>query len=172
MGEPFAFYFPKGQWRSPLAWRYADLMKNSQNICVAVVDDDESLCRSLSRFLRAARLLPITYPSAEAFLADTEHPQFDCLLLDVQLDGMSGLDLSRRLAALKDLTPIVFITALDDPSVRVQAEASGCAGFLRKTDSGEEVLAAICRAIGLENSDAADPHRENPQPPNAGQTNG
>jgi len=137
-------------------------MNSSQRIRVAVVDDDESLCRSLSRFLRAARFEPIAYPSAEAFLADAEHPKFDCLLLDVHFDGMSGLDLSHRLAALKDSTPIVFITALDDPHVRVQAESSGCAGFLRKTDAGEDVLAAIRRAVGQEASDAAGNVEKNP----------
>ena len=77
-------------------------MSSSHNIYVAVVDDDESVCRSLSRLLRAAHFQPITYPSAEAFLADTKHPKFDCLLLDIQLRGMSGLDLSRRLSAVKD----------------------------------------------------------------------
>ena len=140
-------------------------MKSNQNICVAVVDDDESLCRSLGRFLRAAGFQPVTYPSAEAFIADDGHPKFDCLLLDVQLDGMSGLDLGRRLAAIKDRTPIVFITALDDPKVQVQAESSGCAGFLRKTDPGEEVIAAINRAINLEDSDAANPPRLTPVKP-------
>ena len=139
-------------------------MKSNQNICVAVVDDDESLCRSLGRYLRAAGFHPVTYPSAEAFLADDGHPKFDCLLLDVQLDGMSGLDLGRRLAALSDRTPVVFITALDDTNVRVQAESSGCVGFLSKTDSGEEVLAAIRHAIGLEDVSVVNLRREETKP--------
>jgi FixJ family two-component response regulator len=127
-------------------------MNSSQNIYVAVVDDDESICRSLSRLLRAAQFQPITYASAEAFLADTKHPKFDCLVLDIQLGGMSGLEMRKRLSAVKDGTPVVFITAHDDPEVRAQAEASGCAGFFRKTDSGTDVLAAIRRATGLEHS--------------------
>jgi len=127
---------------------------NSQNIYVAVVDDDQSLCRSLSRLLRAAHFQPITYASAEEFLADTKHPKFDCLVLDIQLEGMSGLELSQRLSAVKDVTPVVFITANDNPEVRAQAEASGCAGFFRKTDSGTDVLAAIRRVTGLELSDS------------------
>jgi FixJ family two-component response regulator len=126
-----------------------EIPMNSQNIYVAVVDDDESICRSLSRLLRAAHFQPVTYPSAEAFLADTKHPKFDCLVLDIQLGGMSGLELRKRLSAVKDGTPVVFITAHDDPEVRAQAKASGCAGFFRKTDSGDDVLAAICRATGL-----------------------
>jgi FixJ family two-component response regulator len=137
----------------PLATLYS--MDNPRNIYIAVIDDDESLCRSMSRLLRAANLQPITYPSAEAFLADTKRPRFDCLLLDIQLKGMSGVDLSQRLAAVKDTTPVVFITAQDDPGVRARAEASGCAGYFRKTDSGADILGAIRRAISLEDCDSA-----------------
>ena len=76
-------------------------------------------------------------------------------MLDIQLKGMSGLDLSQRLSAVKDTTPVVFITAHDDPEVRAQAEASGCAGYFRKMDSGADVLAAIHRAISMEDSRSA-----------------
>ena len=130
-------------------------MSSNQNIYVAVVDDDESVCHSFSRLLRAAHFQPVTYSSAEAFLADKKHPRFDCLVLDIQLKGMSGLDLSKRLSAVKDGTPVIFITAHDDPEVRAQATSSGCAGYFRKTDSGAEVLTAIRRAAGLEDSDSA-----------------
>jgi len=126
-------------------------MSESQNIYIAVVDDDESVCRSLSRLLRAAHLQPITYASAEAFLADTKHPKFDCLVFDIQLGGMSGLELRDRLLGVKNDTAVIFITAHDEPEVRAQAEASACAGYFRKTDSGADVLAAIRRAVGLHN---------------------
>ncbi len=125
------------------------VMDSTQNIYIAVIDDDEKLCFSMSRLLRAAHLQPITYPSAEAFLADTKRPKFDCLMLDIQLKGMSGLDLRRRLSAVMDATPVIFITAHDDPEVRAQAEASGCAGYFRKMDSGSDVLAAIRRTISV-----------------------
>ena len=125
-------------------------MDSTQNIYIAVIDDDERLCSSMSRLLRAAHLQPITYPSAEAFLADTKRPKFDCLMLDIQLKGMSGLDLRRRLSAVMDATPVIFITAHDDPEVRAQAEASGCAGYFRKMDSGVDVLTAIRRTISVE----------------------
>lgn len=112
-------------------------------IYIAVVDDDESVCRSLGRLLRAAGLQPITYASAESFLADKKHPQFGCLVLDVQLGGMSGIELAQKLVAEGGRTPTVFITAHDDPELRTQAETTGCAAFFRKTDSGTEVLEAI-----------------------------
>lgn len=122
-------------------------MSVNHNVYIAVVDDDESLCRSMSRLLRAAHFQPIAYFSAEAFLADTKRPKFDCLVLDIQLKGISGLELSRRLSAVNDTTPVIFITAQDD--IEVQAQASGCAGFFHKTDSGADVLAAIRHAISL-----------------------
>jgi FixJ family two-component response regulator len=118
-------------------------------IYVAVVDDDASVCRSFGRLLRLAGFQPVTYGSAEALLEDTKRPRFDCLVLDIQLEGISGLELSRRLAAVKDSTPVIFITAHDDPEVRAQVLASGCIGHFRKTDPAELVLEAIRHAVGI-----------------------
>ena len=118
-------------------------MSSATTIYVAVVDDDENLCRSFGRLLRAAGMQPITYGSAEAFLADTKHPQFSCLVLDIQLGGMSGIELAQRLAAVGGRTPVVFVTAHDDPEARSAAEALGCAAYFRKTDSGKDVLETI-----------------------------
>jgi FixJ family two-component response regulator len=121
-------------------------MSKATPIYVAVVDDDENLCRSFSRLLRAGGIQPITYASAEAFLADAKHPQFECLVLDIQLGGMSGIELAQRLVAEGGHTPIIFITAHDDPKTRAEAEAAGCTAYFRKSDSGAEVLDAIRRA--------------------------
>jgi FixJ family two-component response regulator len=120
----------------------------SHPLRVAVVDDDESLCRSLCRLLRAAGLQPITYGSAEAFLADEARPRFDCLVLDVQLGGMSGIELGRRLAVEGGHAPFIYITAFDDPQTRAEAEGSGCAAYFRKADAGADVLDAIRRVAG------------------------
>ena len=118
----------------------------SNTLYVAVVDDDEGFCRSLGRLLRAAGMQPITYSSAEAFLADRKRPQFDCLVLDVQLGGMSGIELGRRLAGEGHHAPFIYMTAHDLPETRAGAEAAGCAAFFRKTDPGADVLDAIRRA--------------------------
>jgi FixJ family two-component response regulator len=120
-------------------------MSNPIPIHVAVVDDDEGVCRSLSRLLRAGGINPMTYSSAEAFLADDKHPKFDCLVLDIQLGGMTGIELQRRRLTVGDKTPVIFITAHDDPEARAEAQALGCAAFFGKTDSGAEVLDAIRR---------------------------
>ena len=117
------------------------------NVYVGVVDDDENVCRSFARLLRAAGMQAITYASAETFLADLKHPQFDCLVLDVQLTGMSGLELQRQLNGRARAAPVVFITAHDDPRAREQAVAQGCAGYFRKTAAGADVLEAIRHAM-------------------------
>jgi FixJ family two-component response regulator len=117
-------------------------------LCVAVVDDDPSLCRSLSRLLRAAGMRAVTYASAEAFLADRSAPRFDCLVLDVRLGGMSGIDLALWLAAEGATEPIIFVTAYDDAETRARAERAGCSAYFHKTDSGADVLEAIRRVAG------------------------
>ncbi len=118
-------------------------MSNSERLYVAVVDDDESFCRSLGRLLRAAGMQAITNVSAEAFLEDSKQPRFDCLVLDVHLGGISGIELGRRLVAEGRQTPFIFLTARDEPAARAEAKAAGCAAFFRKTDSGAEVLDVI-----------------------------
>jgi FixJ family two-component response regulator len=120
-------------------------MSNTELLYVGVVDDDENFSRALGRLLRAAGIQSITYASAEAFLADTKQPRFDCLVLDIQLDGMSGIELGRRLVADGCYAPFIYLSALEDPGARARAEALGCAAFFRKTDSGADVLNAIRR---------------------------
>ncbi|MCG3774041.1 MAG: hypothetical protein JW395_0858 [Nitrospira sp.] len=68
-------------------------------------------------------------------------------MLDIQLEGMSGLELRQKLAAVHDGTPVVFVTAHDNPAVRAEAKAASCAGYFRKADSGALVLEAIHKAV-------------------------
>ena len=125
------------------------------NTYIAVVDDDLSVCKSLSRLLRLAQFVPVSYQSARDFLADHDHPPFDCLVLDVRMEGMSGIELLARLAAEAMHPPVIFISALNDPVARAQAEALGCAGFFSKSTPGTDIIAAIRRATG----DAQQHHR-------------
>jgi FixJ family two-component response regulator len=87
----------------------------------------------------------ITYTSAEAFLADARQPQFDCLIIDVQLGGMSGIDLGRLLEAEGRSVPFIYVTGHDDPGTRADAEAAGGAAYFRKADPGADLLDAIRR---------------------------
>lgn len=123
-------------------------MSGTSPTLVAVVDDDQSVCRALARLLRAAGMQPTTYSSAEAFLADEERPQFDCMVFDIQLGGMSGIELSRVLAAGEgQRAPIIYVTARDDPEMRASAEAAGCAAYLHKGASGTQLLEIVGRLI-------------------------
>ena len=112
-----------------------------------MVDDDDSFGRAIGRLLRAASLEPSVYSSAEAFLSDTTHALPDCMVLDIHLGGMSGLDLRRQLTALGKTTPVIFITAHDEPKIREEAEQIGCSAFLRKPVHGKLLLEAITRAV-------------------------
>lgn len=122
-------------------------MRNSTRLYVAVVDDDESVCRSFGRLLRASGMQPISYASAEDFLADTKQPCFDCLLLDIRMGGMSGIELARLLKDRGSTVPFIFVTASDDAESRASAASLGCAAYLLKTDPGIEVLDAIRRVV-------------------------
>ena len=112
---------------------------------IAIIDDDESLCRSLARLLQQAGFHAITYPSAEVFLGDPLRKHFGCLLVDVQLGGMSGIEMHTTLKEEGDRTPVVYITAFDDSRARTEALNMGCAGYFRKSDAGFDILETIRR---------------------------
>lgn len=116
-------------------------------VYVCVIEDDASLRRAVARLLRASGIHAVAYASAEDFRADAKQPCFACLVIDVQLPGMSGLDLRNRLAADGVATPVLFVTAHDSPKVREEAMAGPCAGYFRKTDAGSEILDAIRRLV-------------------------
>jgi FixJ family two-component response regulator len=136
-------------------------MSASTSIHVAVVDDDESVCRSLGHLLNASDIDPTAYLSAEAFLADPKHLEFDCLVLDIQFQGMSGIELQKHLAAEKSRTPIIFITAHEDPEVRGQAIEAGCAAFFQKNEAGSSVISAIRRAVAIPSARATRTQQRN-----------
>ena len=110
---------------------------------VAIIDDDASWCRALTRMLKGVGIYTTTYGSAESFLADRAAPDFDCLLLDIQLGGMSGLELFRELLGHAVRTPVIFITACEEPAQRAEAVQGGCAAFFRKSDPGSVIVSAI-----------------------------
>ncbi len=114
---------------------------------VAVVDDDESLCRSMARLLRASGMDLVCYRSAEDFLGDRNRSRFDCLIFDIQLGGISGVELHERLAAGGSTTPVIFLTAHDEAEWRARAQRIDCAAFLGKSDPADALFAAINQAI-------------------------
>ena len=115
-------------------------------IRVAIVEDDPSHGRAIARLLRASGMETLTFESAEAYLDRGDGPAADCLLVDVELTGMSGFELQRRLAATACAPPVVFLSAIDEPAEAVREKAGGCA-FVRKTEPAESLLAAIRHAL-------------------------
>ena len=112
---------------------------------VAIVDDDAGHTRAMVRLLRAAGMDPTSFSSAEEFLARPGGRPFDCLVLDIQLGGMSGFELQRRLAAAGPATPVVFLTAHEEPETIARAAEAGCA-HVRKIDPAQVLFDAIRRA--------------------------
>jgi FixJ family two-component response regulator len=116
---------------------------------VAVVDDEVAVREAMAGLLRSAGFEAECFGSAEAFLERRPRKLFSCLILDIGLPGMSGLDLQEQLAASQADVPIVFITAFDDRDNRIQARAlaSGAVGFFRKPFDDESLLSVIRRAF-------------------------
>jgi len=99
---------------------------------IAVVDDDELIRVSLQRLLKTSGYAVAPFPSAEDFLKSGQLPEIACLIADIRMPGMSGLDLQAKLNAQRSATPIIFITAHGDEKMRLQAMRAGAVGFLAK----------------------------------------
>jgi FixJ family two-component response regulator len=112
---------------------------------IAIIDDDELQCRSLSRLVRRAGFDALTFHSAEDFLASPGHAVLGCLLLDIHLGGMSGIALHRQLLARGDRTPVIYITAHDNEATRTAALSTGCVAFLLKTDASSTIIETLRR---------------------------
>src|SRR5580765_525496 len=120
---------------------------SSMESVVFVVDDDPSVRNSLRRLFTSVGLAVEVFPSAQAFL---ERPQVDspgCLVLDVRLPGLSGLDLQRELAGSDTTLPIIFLTGHGDIPMSVRAMKAGAVEFLTKPFREQDLLDAIRQAI-------------------------
>ncbi len=122
-------------------------MTGPQPLTVAVVDDDEAVRHALSNLLASLDLGVATFASAEAFLASPACRDAACLIADVQMPGMSGLDLQRHLSESGNRLPVILITAFPQERVRRQAEAEGAVGFFTKPFDGRLMIDCIERAL-------------------------
>jgi len=114
---------------------------------VFVVDDDASVREALSSLIRSIDLNVETFPSAREFLQHKRPDVPACLVLDVRLPGLSGLDLQRELTTAKNGIPIIFITGHGDVPMSVRAMKAGAVEFLTKPFRDQELLDAIQQAI-------------------------
>ena len=117
------------------------------NAVIAIVDDDPSAREGLSSLLRSAGLRVETFASAQEFLAHSSGEAPSCLLLDLQLPGLSGLDLQKRMAEARLEIPIVFLTGHGNIPASVQAMKAGAVEFLTKPFDEQVLLQAIREAI-------------------------
>ena len=115
---------------------------------ISIVDDDPSVRRALRRLLQAAGYDVEVFASAGDFLSSPPIDRSACLVLDIRLDGMTGLDLQARLSADRVEIPIVFITAHDDLETRERVEQAGAAAYLPKPFDPAALLAAVRSAAG------------------------
>jgi FixJ family two-component response regulator len=111
------------------------------------VDDDVSVRESLELLIRSAGLQPEMFSTAQEFLAHTRAPVPCCLVLDVSLPGLNGLDLQERIGAKRAEMPIIFITGYGDVPMTVKAMKAGAQEFLTKPFGDEVLLSAIRHAI-------------------------
>ena len=114
---------------------------------MAIVDDDDALRNSLDNLLRSVGFRVQGFASAEAFLQAQHAPETACLILDVRLPGINGLELQRQLVAAHWGMPIIFVTAYADDDVRARALAAGAVAFLYKPCREEDLLHAIEAAL-------------------------
>jgi FixJ family two-component response regulator len=114
---------------------------------IAIVDDDEEVRAATAGFMRALGYQARTYASAEAFLDADDANDSDCLILDVQMPGMSGPELQKALLRRGKPAPIVFITAFPDPKVRADVLAVGAVGLLAKPCDGDVLADSIKVAL-------------------------
>ena len=110
---------------------------------IAIVEDDTGMREALQRVLRIAGFDARGYASAEEFLGTTPCTNLRCLVLDIHLPGISGLDLQRRLVTMGRALPVIFITAHDTASAREEAGELGTVAFLVKPFEGRTLVSAV-----------------------------
>lgn len=120
---------------------------------IAIVDDDEALREALGSVMKAAGFSSRTFASAEDFLICDDCDETACLILDVRLPGMSGIELQRRLADAHRRLPIIFVTAHGDASLRESLMRSGAAAFFYKPVRSDALLKEIHAALKKTSTD-------------------
>ena len=115
-------------------------------ITVAVVDDDPNMLKGVERLLNVHGFGTAVFTSAEDFLDRGDQSKLHCLVLDINLGGMSGIELRRELRASGSSLPVVFLTGVDDEVTRAAALREGCIAFLRKPFPGNLLIEAVERA--------------------------
>lgn len=132
----------------PCGLDYAAIMAGQNKFrLVAIVDDDDSIRGALQGLMKEAELPAVAFASAEEFLQSGEQRQTACLIADIRMPGMSGLELQSRLNKERQRIPIIFITAHGDEDMRLQALRAGAVEFLAKPFDDEVLLDSVRAAL-------------------------
>jgi FixJ family two-component response regulator len=123
------------------------MTNNGKNKVVAIVDDDEAVRVALEGLLRSAGLTARAFESAEKFIESGQQLHTACLITDIRMPGMSGLELQAKLNAEHCRLPIIFITAHGDTQMRMQALRAGAVEFLAKPFNDEALLETVRGAL-------------------------
>src|ERR1700680_2803929 len=123
------------------------MVTNGKTKLVAIVDDDDSMRGALHGLLKAVGLPAIAFASAEEFLNSGQQHQTACLIADIRMPGMSGLELQAKLNADRCRIPTIFITAHGDTKMRLQAMRAGAVEFLAKPFDDEVLLQNVRAAL-------------------------
>jgi FixJ family two-component response regulator len=118
-----------------------------KNKLIAIVDDDELMRNALQGLLKSVGLPARTFASAEEFLHSGQQDQTACLIADIRMPGMSGLELQAKLNAARCRIPTIFITAHGDSKMRMQALRAGAVEFLAKPFDDEVLLGNVRAAL-------------------------
>jgi FixJ family two-component response regulator len=128
---------------------------NTISPTVHIVDDDASFRTAVSRLLRGSGFVVKTFPSAREFLAQRDADAAGCVVADLQMPGMNGLDLQAALARTHNPLPILFLTGQGDIPTSVRAMRDGAEDFLEKTAPKEKLLSAVKRALDRDTRERA-----------------
>jgi len=114
---------------------------------VYVVDDDTSILKSVGRLLRQFGYDSLLFPSAEAFASHDDFDKAACILLDIDLGDVSGIELRHRLKEANVSVPVIYMTGNDSPAVREAAHQSGCLAYLTKPFDAAALVHSLQRAV-------------------------
>ena len=123
-----------------------EINKIKNDALIAIVDDDASVCEALESLLKSIGFRTASFTSARSFLDSSELPNVSCVVLDVSMPNMNGLELQRHLAGTNPI-PIIFITAHRDEKTRDRALRAGAISFLNKPFSDEALIDSLQSAL-------------------------
>ena len=120
---------------------------------ISIVDDDESVREATRGLVRSLGYLAFTFSSAEEFLSSDSVRKTSCLIADVQMPGLSGVELQQRLIAEGRRIPIIFVTAFPEESLRARVLKAGAFGFLSKPFEESSLIGCLDAALKNQNAD-------------------